>query len=93
MPGFTGFKVSRHDRAHAVIVGERAVFTDVQAKSRLALLFIEAVAGKAFVGKDRPDVAVELDGFGGGGEARKEAQDQPGGQDGEANAKAHGRLS
>jgi len=47
--------------------GEQA-FVRVEPELGLALLFIGAVAGVALVGKDGPDVAVELDGFGLGAE-------------------------
>ena len=57
----------------------------VEAQLALVLALVGAVAGEAGVGEDRPDVPVELDAFGGGGERAEET----GGGQAEA-GKAHG---
>jgi len=56
---FTPARGAGHDRRVAVEISQRA-FAGVEAQIGLAVAGIRPVAGEAFVGKNRADIAVEL---------------------------------
>jgi hypothetical protein len=56
----TGGQITGDDSALAVMFGKSAI-TSVKAKVIDALLLVWTVAGKAIVGKDRANVAIEID--------------------------------
>ena len=55
-------QVAGHDGKTAVLQRLEGAFFAVEAQMGFALVFIRAVAGVAVLGKDRPNLAVKVDG-------------------------------
>ena len=53
--------ILRHDRPGAAVEFTRSPLGDVEPQTRLPVAAVGTVAGKAVVGEDRPDVAIERD--------------------------------
>ena len=61
VPKFAGLQVTRTDRNPALLVGGQRPLGRVEAKPRLPLLGVEAMAGEAVIREDGPDVSIEAD--------------------------------
>ena len=57
---FAGVQIARHNRGRTRFQCGRCTLGIIQPQARLALFFVRAVTGKAFIGKNRSNIAIKI---------------------------------